>query len=356
MLCATLEGVIPTLASVTPAVGLTVGGALVTIVGTGFRVGVPAPGGPPGFGPSWPTAAVLFAGVAATDVRVLSDTLLTCLPPPALDVFFPTPRPPGVAPMPVVVAVTNLDDQGAPVPGEIVAAVGLYAYTLPEHTREFQSDFTRAIRELVRLMKRQLLPVEINYAVQTDYDPTTGDELHVTKFATLPGIALVGPELDENRFASLNEAPDVPDGTISPEDGSSPGGFFSSRVPYTVDVRYQIICASNNKSELLNLLSNFVAFMHANKWLVLDRSGTDPSLGTVRFELDFTTGGLPKNTSVPNTSNVVSWSANIIIRGFDIEAFAGLGADGFADQAGLLPAHAVQSHEQTADEVLAGVR
>jgi hypothetical protein len=338
---------VPTIASLTPTTGLTGGGSLVTIVGTGFRVGAVKPGATV----SQQTVFVLFGGVPATDVRVQSAARLTCLAPPAIDTFFPTPRRDEEAPAPVTVSVTNLDDAGAPIAGELVSAPNAYSYIFPKHTREFESDFTRAVRSLIRLMKMQLLPVEVNYAVQTDYDPTTGDELHVTKFAKLPGMALIGPDLQENRFYSLNEQPTFPDGTVSPVDGTSPGGFLETRVPYTVDVRYQIVCASNNKSELLNLASNFVAFMHANKWLVVDRSSTDPSLGRVRLEMDFSPGGLPKNTTTPNTSNVVSWSANIVIRGLDIEAFAGLTDDGFADPAGLVPARAVVAHGQTSDEL-----
>ena len=341
---------VPTLASVVPNIGLTAGGSLVTITGTGFRVPTPAPGGY-GFGEWQPTVLVLFAGVPAAEIRVLSDTELTCLLPPAPESLFPSPRVDEVAPMPAALSVANLDDTGVPIAGELASSASLFSFTLPKHTREFECDFTRTIRELVRLMKRQLLPVEVNYAVQTDYDPTTGDELHITKFAKLPGIALVGPDLDENRFYSLNESPSIADGTVSLEDGVSPGGFFETRVPYTVDVRYQIICASDNKVELLNLLSNFVAFMHANKWLVVDRSATDPTLGQVRIEMDFAPGGLPKNTSTPNTSNVVSWSANILLRGLDIEAFSGLTTDGYADAASLVPRHAVERHEPTADVV-----
>jgi IPT/TIG domain-containing protein len=340
--------VVPTLASLTPAVGLTAGRSLVTIAGTGFRVGALQPGA---F--EWaPTVLVLFGGVPATDVRVLTDTLLTCLPPPAIASFFPSPRTSDIVPAPVAVSIANLDDAGVPIPGELVTTAAAYVYVMPKHTGEFESDFTRTVRTLIRLMKLELLPVEVNYAVQTDYDPTTGDELHVTKFATLPGIALIGPDLDENRFYSLNEEPDLPDGSVSPEDGVSPGGFLQTRVPYTVDVKYQIICASNNKNELLNLMSNFIAFMHANKWLVVDRNAATPGLGQVRIEMDFAPGGLPRNTTTPNTSNVVSWSANIVLRGLDIESFAGLTDDGFADPAGLVPAHAVVEHGQTVDELL----
>lgn len=339
----------PTFASITPNTGLTPGGGLATIEGTGFRAGAPLPPGEfaePGSFTVWPkTVIVLFGAVQATEVRVYSDGILTCLVPPAAAA---DPSKPTAVAGPVDVTIVNVDDSGVPIPGESVVAPAAYAYALPLHTREYESDFARIVRTFIRRLKQQLL-VEVNYAVQTDYDPTTGDELHVTKFATLPGLALVGPDVDENRFYSLNEQPTLDDGSVSPLDGVSPGGFVETRVPYTVDVRWQVIAASNNKVELLNLLANFIAFMHANKWLVVDRSGSDPTQGQVRFEMDFAPGGQPKSTTTPNTSNVVSWSANIVIRGIDIEAFSGI-----VDPAliGGVPSHAVVQHGQTADEIV----
>jgi hypothetical protein len=330
--------VVPTIASLTPAVGLTAGDALVTIVGTGFRIATPQENTGLGFGEWQETAIVLFGGTPASQVRVFSDTLLTCLAPAAL------------AAGAVAVIVWNLDDDGDPIFGESVALAAAYAYVLPKHTQEFECDFTRTVRTLIQRLKQQLLIDEVNYAVQTDYDPTTGDELHVAKFAKLPGFALIGPDLEENRFYSINQQPTLPDGTVSLIDGVSSAGFIETRVPYTVDVRYQIVCASDNSVEVLNLMANYIAFMHANKWLVVDRAAGDSSRGQLRIEMDFAPGGLPKNTTVPNTSNVRSWSATFLLRGLDIESFAGLAADGTADPAGLVPAHAVVEHGQTAEK------
>jgi hypothetical protein len=340
---------VPTLTSVTPAIALTAGGSLVTLAGSGFRVGAPASSPALGFTTWQPTVVVLFGGVPATEVRVQADGQLTCLAPPAPESLIPKPRSKDVAPLPVTITVLNVDDNGAPIAGEQATLSGAFSYTLPLFTAEYESDFTRSIRTLIQLMKRQLLPVEINYATQTDYDPTSGDELHVTKFARLPAIALVGPDLEENRFYSTNDEPTFDDGTTEPD--GEPAGFIRTRVPYTVDVSWQVICVSNNKEELLNLMVGFVSFMHANKWLYMDRSATDPTKGQVRYELDFAPNGQPKNTTSPNTSNVVSWSANIRLRGFDIESFAGLTADGTVDPAGLIPAHAAVEHGQTAEQV-----
>lgn len=334
----------PTVSSVTPALGLASGDQLITIQGTNFRPAVHATPPDPFTILTWPqTAQVLFDGVPSLEVRVQSATQLQARLPPG------DPGP-GGAGRTVTVTIVNLDQNtGLPIPGESVAVPNAFSYRRPLHTTEYESDFTRLLRGMMQLMKRQLLDVEVNWAVQTDYDATTGDELHVTKFGKLPGIVIVGPDLEENRFYSLNQEPEFDDGSVS-GDGTASGGYLATRVAYTVDATLEIIAASDTKTELLNLMANFVAFMHKNKWLYLNRSATDPTKGQVRYEFDFVPRGQPKNTTMPNNSNVRSWSAHVVIRGIDIEAFSGI-ADGTSDPSNLIPQHAVVRHGQTADIV-----
>lgn len=348
---------VPTITSLTPSIGLASGDQLITIAGTGFHVAVdeapgvvnPADGmNPENDAPSIRTVMVTFDGVASPLVKVYSSTLLTAILPPG-NAGNDTQAPPGRS---VTVQVINVT-QGTttPIGGESVSAVNAFTYARPMHTTEYESALTYTVRIFLQLLKGQLLVDEVNYAVQTDYDPTTDDELHVTKFAKLPGIILVGPDLRENRFYSLNEQPTYPDGTTSKLDGVSPAGFLETRVPYTVDMVFQIIGVSDTKTELLNLMANFVMMMHKNKFLVVQRDAQDATKGTVRYELDFEPGGQPKNATMPNNSNLRSWEASVVIRGFDIEAFSGLTTDGTSDPANLIPAHAVIDHGRCADNV-----
>jgi len=348
----------PTITSITPSIGLASGDQLITIRGTGFNVPVDAPPGvvdpndpydPVSLATKTQTAMVLFDGVASPIVKVFSSTLLTAILPQGNAGPSSTPAP-GRS---VSVSIVNVvQGTSTPIGGESVTAPNAFVYARPLLTKEYESDLTRAIRTLLQLMKGQLLVDEVNWAVQTDYDATTGDELHVTKFAKLPGIVLAGPELRENRFYSINQQPDFDDGTVSDLDGSSPAGFITTRVPYTVDLSFTVVGASDNKAELWNLAANFVMFMHKNKWLYMNRSATDPTKGQVRWEMDFDgPGSQPKSTTVPNNSNLRSWTAEIVIRGFDIEAFSGLVTDGTTDPSNLIPAHAVIDHGRCADTV-----
>ncbi|MCI0341961.1 MAG: IPT/TIG domain-containing protein [Planctomycetales bacterium] len=84
----TYLGAVPTLASVTPNVGPTAGGTLVTLAGTNFLGG----------------ATVTFGGALATSVTVASTTQITCLTP-------------AHALGPVTVVVTNVDSQQATLAG-----------------------------------------------------------------------------------------------------------------------------------------------------------------------------------------------------------------------------------------------
>lgn len=338
---------VPTISSITPAIGLSSGDTLVTIEGTNYvplqRTPVGQVNGNDSLIPP-PTVIVLFDGVVSPRAVVRSSTLIEAVTPPG----FPGPTATGRT---VAVTVINLDPTtGQPVSGESVSAPNAFTYTRPRHTSEYESDFTRATRTLLTLITNQVI-AQVDFAVQTDYDATTGDELHVTEFAKLPGIVLVGPNLTENRFYSINEQPDIPSGDISKLDGQSPSSYFETRVPYTVDITWEVHAVSNSKMELLNLMANFIQFMHRNKWLVMDRDPKDATKGTVRYEMDFAPDGQPRNSTVPNNSNVRSWVASIVIRGFDIEAFSGLLDDGAPDPSHLVPAHAVIDKVRAADNV-----
>jgi len=300
---------VPTITSVTPATGPLFGDTLVEIVGTNFVVPPLTPGGEVP-----PTAVVLLGGIAATQIEVLSATTLRCV----------VPRRKTLGP--VAVSVQNLDTHGAPIAGEFVSVTNAFTYAPLRSTSDEEvngGELVRLARALLLEMINEFGNVDVTFAVQTDYDETTGDELHVTKFAKLPAFTVIGPNLRENRFYSLNEEPSFP-GTAKDSDGE-PIDFVDTRVPYTVDVMWTVIGASSSKMELMNMMTNFVAFMHKTKFLTLDRDPADPTKGTVQYELDFQSGGQPTSTTTANNSNIRSFSAEILVRGFDIEIPAGVG-------------------------------
>jgi len=319
---------VPTINSIIPATGPTGGGTLVDVRGTGFRVPpLPPPVGP--VLPLPPTVAVLVGGTRARDVCVLTADRLTMLTPLG-------------ALGPVDIAVFNLDDRGIPIAGEEVVSPGAYRYALPRLTVE--SDLTRLVRTLLRELKRQVHP-NVSLTTQTDFDAETGDGLHVTELASLPGLVLVGPELRENRFYSQNAASEVPD---------TDGTVLRRRAPYTVDLGFTLIGVADHTTELLNLMAATELFFHRNPYLEIDRDPVDPTAGRVRYEMEVTPDGDLRVTSQPNESNVRSFSGSFVIRGFDLEDGAGVVNDAAFARTVAVDAVAVAPPQQLAPTVPVG--
>ncbi len=277
------------------------------------------------------TVSVSIGGMLCDAATCFDPTLITVLVPD-LSPGTVSGDPAKLTPAPAyAVVVENLDDSGNPIAGEVVTLTSALQIVMPQFTGEHETDFTRTIRALLQLMKRQLL-VAVDFAVQTDYDPTAGDQYHLAQFASFPAAAFIGPELEENRLYSTNEEPDP---TVS---GDGDADFVTTRVPFTVDVKFDIVFASDNKVELLNMMANTVAFFHKNKWLYVDKNATDPSLGQTRFELDFTENGWPKKIGPSNNSNVHTFTCSIVIRGFDVTDLQGLviGSDSGVDNQAIV--------------------
>ena len=292
---------VPLITHITPSTVPTGGGLLLEIAGDGFRLptAVPAAGATM---PPPPSVRVAIAGTPSRDVRVLSSESLVCVLPSG-------------GPGPVDVVVENLDADGTPVAGERAVAHRVLTYVRPGLTSE--ADLTRLVRAALQELKRQVL-ANVVLTVQTDFDVDTGDELHLSHVAELPALVLIGPELSENRFFSLNE---LPESSIGEDQ------FVQRRTPYTVDLGFTLVGVSDHTSELLNLMAATQLFFHRNPFLELDRDAVDAGAGRVRYEMDFTPDGDLKVTSQPNESNVRSFSGRFVVRGFDLEELAGA-ADG----------------------------
>lgn len=309
---------VPSINSVTPSSGPTGGRTLVEIAGAGFRMPVGAA----------PSVRVVVAGRAAHDVRVIAADRLSCL------------LPAGDA-GPVEVTVQNLDAAGVPIPGEEVTLGGGFTFVLEQLIPE--SDLARLVRTLIRELKRQVL-VNVVLTVQTDFDEA-GDELHMAQIAKFPALVLVGPELAEDRFFSLNKMPEVATG---------PGTFARRRVPYTVDLGFTLVGVSDHTVEVINLMAAAQLFFHRNKFLEMDRDPSAPAAGRVRYEMDFTPDGDLKVTSQPNESNARSFSGKFVIRGFDLEDLAGVLDDNVVERGAAVDSVVLRAPHQMKPTVPVG--
>ncbi len=286
---------VPTIASISPTTGRAGGQQIVTILGTGFRL----PNAPPASGPApTPPASVrvTFGTRTAPRVLVLSTTELRVITPAGV---------PGAA---VAVAVQNLDPDGVAISGELVTSAGAFTFRRPDYTSK-EWALQRVVRAVIRLMKEQFLENTV-HTTNTDFDSDTSDGLNIVEVSSLPACVVAGPEVRENRFFSQNDR----------RFEAGPGGSVEALpVAWTADLVFTIAILSSSAMELLAMLEAFPVLVNANDFLTIDRSRTDPSLGTVSWEMDFAAGGDPRVMNTPNNSNVRCFTAQIEVRGVDLD-------------------------------------
>lgn len=304
---------IPTISAITPNTVHTGGKSLVEITGTNFKVPtLPPPANEP-YTTAAPTIAVLFGAVEALEVSVVSTTRLFALVPRSpIEISGATNYGEGS----VDVTIRNLDDNGDPIPSEEVVETNGLSYLRVQLATE--SDFQRLIRQIVNEFRCQMIP-NVQITAHTDFDSDPSDAANITDLAELPGIVLVGPSLRENRLFSQN-APIT-------EEASTPGEYLRRRVGYTVDLEFSIVGVSNLTAELVNLMAVVNGFFEKNKFLELARDPSNPSLGTVSYEIDLTEDGDITVSGSPNDSNIRVFSGRFVIRGFDMQDLTGFTND-----------------------------
>lgn len=304
---------VPTISSISPDTVHTGGKSLIEIIGTNFKVPVVPPpiGGP--YTTTTPTVEVLFDTVASEEVSVVSATrLFARVPRSPITVSEATNYGEGT----VDVTIRNLDDNGDPIVGEEVVETDGLTYSRVQLATE--SDFQRLMRQIVYEFRLQMIP-NVQMTAHTDYDSDTGDAANFTDLAELPGIALVGPTLRENRLFSQNQVDEL--------ESSTPGEYLCRRASYTVDLEFTIVGVSNLTAELINLMAVVSGFFEKNKFLELARDPSDSSLGTVTYEIDLLADGALAVDSSPNNSNIRVFSGRFVIRGFDMQDLTGFAGD-----------------------------
>ena len=301
-----------TFTSITPTKGHTGGRNLVEIIGSGFQVA----GLPPLTGgisePVPPTVEVLFEGVASSKVSVVSDTRMFALAPLSP---FPPVKASAYGEGDADITINNIDTDGVLIPGETVTAADVYKYRRVQLSD--QSDLVRLCRTMIQEWRRQVI-TNVTMTTNTDFDSETADLLNITDLAKLPGVVLLGPDMNEDRFFSLNQQRKSAVGS---------GEFTTRRVPYTVDIEWGILGISDRKIEGINLMAVVQGFFERNKVLRMDRDPADLAAGAVEYEIDLTDDGDLSSGATPNNSNLRTFSGRFVLRGFDIEDAAGFPGD-----------------------------
>ncbi len=292
---------VPTLTSITPAVGPTAGGDLVRITGTGFadRLSVM-------FGDQAAAVLVIWpgGGGSVADVRI-----------------------PAHAPALVDVTLQNLDLAGAPIPGE--QAVLPDAYTFKRPRLAPQSDLTRLVRTLLQMLRLQVLG-NVSFTAAVDYrDDETGD-LELVTVAELPSLVLTGPRVTSNRFYSLNK------GSETEAPGPTGPEIVQHGPTYTVDLRFTITASSRSAVELLNIMAAMGTFLSRNHWLSMPRDPDHAAVGSARWEMD------PDGefrTSLDGPDDLRAFTCGLVVRGFDLDEGQPLSRTKAVDTVGIGAEH-----------------
>lgn len=289
---------IPTITSISPAIGPTGGKRVVRIEGTNFRLS-PAPPASGRPGAVKPSVRVFFGTEEAREVAVLTTGKLNVLTPPAM-------YEPHAGPGAVDVTVKNVDQLGALIGAETATAVGGYTYARPNlNSHEGnESLLARMVRTLILKLRREILD-NVELTVHTDYDDTP-DGADIAMLSAMPGLVIVGPRLKENRFYSQNSA----------RKRASGGRTFQQRPPMTVDLVFTLIGVDDGSSRLLNLQRETVSFFQRNKTIRMLR---DVAVAGVYEEWEMDVEDASSWAGATNNSSIHVFNGTFLIRGFDID-------------------------------------
>lgn len=303
---------VPTVTAISPEAAHPAGRTLVEIQGTNFNVPVIPVSGQTD-GEELKTVEVLFGDQLSPKVSVVDSTRLFAQTPA---VTLPNTDQ-NYSALETSITVRNIDQEtGDAIPGEEAVQANAFTFIRPTLTGESEnkSDLSRIVAELIVQFRSQLID-EVVVNTDTDWDESGNLSVNVQHIAKLPALVLLGPQLTENRFYTDNEEDEVDDGDE----------FIRTQVPYVVDIGFDFVGTSNNFNESLNLMSNMIAFFRANKWLYHAIDPDDIDKGFAKYELEVDEDGEPKMSSRASNSNLHPFSGSLMVRGFRIEGFSGLG-------------------------------
>ncbi len=304
---------VPTISSVTPTEGPTGGEIIVEIAGTNFRLPDPPVATGPVPVPEFTTVEILFGTVAATRSAALSATLAIA-------------RLPIHDPELVDVTIRNLDNDGDPIAGETVTSADAFTFERPQIAGGVESDgrIQNVVKRFVLELRRQIIE-EVVHTWNVDWTDTPDDVLRETRIAKLPAILLIGPTGQLNRFFRSSARRRIQE---SEE-------LVKLRLPaLTMDLEFDVGVVANHTGQALRLLELVAQFSNRNPWLTCDRDPTDPSAGTIRYELDLTSA--PNFERRANASNVRDAILTFVVRGVDVGLIPGVSDDLVVDHTRVL--------------------
>lgn len=313
----------PTISAVTPSSGLTSGGTLVEITGTGFRV----PDYPPAEGVTETpiTVRVTFGGTEATVFGVVDEETLLVLTPSHDESGVPATAQ-SAAITASDVTVTNLDDDGAPIAGESVTASAAFSFRKPILSEP--TTLERVIDELqVQLQRALPRGVDLVYQPHTDFDDDTGDALNMVRFARLPGVGLTGLRTPKSELRG-DEAE-----TVVELEGEARS--VAALPPTRRDAVLTIVCASENGRELGRLQNLVERFFASYRALRIPLDPGDAIRGYAEYDVVYGAGEV--TYSDRQDGNVMASTGEVRVFHIEEHALRGAPSAGLPDSPDWLP-------------------
>jgi hypothetical protein len=243
---------VPTITSVSPTAGTSKGGALIHILGTGFRV-PPAPPPPAYTGTAAQrTVAVTIGGTPCIRADAWTAERIAALPAPWTGDY-------DTLPAWCAVRVANLDDAGSEIPGEAATLSDAYCIDRPPLAGGTRLD--RVLRALIGGLRRHVLR-NTHLTMATAYDADLGLPPRVV--AALPALLLLDLRLRPNRLAAARTAPPTPD----PAD--PPWGWRRSALPARWDLECTLQALGRGIPETTALLQAVILHIRDVPVLVVD--------------------------------------------------------------------------------------
>jgi hypothetical protein len=286
---------VPTIATVDPTSGLTTGGNVVQITGTGFRL----PPSPPATGPvggvAQQTVSVMFEGTRAVWAEAASSTLLLTR----------VPRWDGawdILPAALDVRVANLDDAGAEIAGENVTAGD--AYTIGRPGLAAESFLQSVSGEVLKIFKRHLLENSF-ITTSRDFDNNPADLERA--IAEAPVIYLMGPTTPVNRLFSANQVD-------AQEQVGDPLRYERQKPSVTTDVNFDIRVFAQGERHIIGLHQELMHLFDDVPYL---------TIGDYRYDFRMPFARFPVSVNVPNHSDLYSVRAGCSVIGVHIDRVSG---------------------------------
>jgi len=295
---------VPTLTTVTPSTGPTMGRNQITLTGTGFRIApVPPPTGYTSTDEQQ-TVAVWVNGVRCSEAFSSSATTAVAEVPEWRGLHSAT------TPYSVDVTIANLTDSGALIAGETVTKSNGYIYDRPSMVAV--TPFQRVIEETIALFRRHILP-NTNWIKSRDYDDSPTDHFDIPQVACVPRIDLVGP--------TLTEAKDW--GNVTATDEFNTGStteWHRHQRQKTVHLVWQLDGYTSDRSdnEAINLANAVSDFFTIVKWVRIPADSAAPTGTQWNHEMEMT--GAPAFDVAPQGDGLRHFRVEFEVRGVDMGA------------------------------------